>query len=92
MSGEDVEHGKPAPEIYLTVAERLGVHPSQCAVIEDSLNGVKAAKSAGMFRIAVPDPCWSNKKDFSIADLVMDRLDQVDIKTIDCALHGKMNA
>jgi beta-phosphoglucomutase-like phosphatase (HAD superfamily) len=48
VSGEQVRDGKPAPEIYLLAAERLGVDPSVCVAIEDSANGVRAARAAGM--------------------------------------------
>ncbi len=55
-SREDVEHGKPDPEIYLLVARELDVPPEKCLVIEDSLPGVKAAGAAGMWCIAVTTP------------------------------------
>lgn len=55
-TGDDVERGKPAPEIYQLAAERLGVDPRACVAIEDSRNGVRAAKAAGMACIAVPQP------------------------------------
>ncbi len=55
-SREDVEHGKPDPEIYLLVARELDVPPEKCLVIEDSLTGVKAAGAAGMWCIAVTTP------------------------------------
>jgi len=48
VSGEEVQCGKPAPDIFLEAAHRLGLEPSSCCVIEDSYNGVKAAKDAGM--------------------------------------------
>ncbi len=54
VSGDDVEHGKPAPDIFLLTAGRLGLLPHQCIVIEDTDAGVLAAKSAGMTCIAVP--------------------------------------
>lgn len=50
-SADHVEHGKPAPDIFLHAAEKLGVPASKCAVIEDSVNGIKAARAAGMFAI-----------------------------------------
>jgi len=50
---EDVTAHKPAPEVFLTAASRLGVHPPDCAVIEDSPTGLQAAKAAGMRRVAV---------------------------------------
>jgi beta-phosphoglucomutase len=55
-SRDDVEHGKPDPEIYLLVAHELGVTPAECLVVEDSPAGVKAALAAGMAVIAVSTP------------------------------------
>jgi len=55
-SRDDVEQGKPDPEIYLMVARELGVPPAECLVIEDSPSGVKAALAAGMWCIAVTTP------------------------------------
>lgn len=53
VSAEDIPgKGKPAPDIYEHVADRLGVRPDRCIVIEDSLNGVKAATAAGMYTVA----------------------------------------
>ena len=48
VTADDVEHPKPAPDIYLTCAERLGVAPEKCHVFEDSVYGVQAAEAAGM--------------------------------------------
>ena len=53
LSGSDVKEKKPSPEPYLSGAERLGVSPSDCVVIEDAISGVKSAKAAGMECIAV---------------------------------------
>ena len=53
VSADDVRRGKPAPDIYLLAAERLGVAPPQCLAFEDSLTGVRAARSAGMRVVAV---------------------------------------
>jgi HAD superfamily hydrolase (TIGR01509 family) len=58
LSTEDVETGKPAPDIYLAVAERLGVDPTHCVAIEDSSNGVRSAAAAGMAVIAVPHTAY----------------------------------
>ncbi len=55
-SRDDVEHGKPDPEIYLLVADELGVPPEECLVVEDSPTGVKAALAAGMDVVAVSTP------------------------------------
>ncbi len=56
LYGDDMTHGKPHPEIYLKTAERLGVHPTECFGIEDSANGIRALKAAGMIALAVPSP------------------------------------
>lgn len=55
MTGCEVEHGKPSPDIYLKVAERLGVSPKNCLVFEDIIPGIQAGKSAGMRVCAVED-------------------------------------
>jgi hypothetical protein len=54
VSAEDVEHPKPAPDIYLEACRRLGFEPGRCAALEDSPTGVTAAVAAGMYVIGVP--------------------------------------
>lgn len=53
VSAEDVTHKKPAPDIFLAAARKLGIRPERCTVIEDAVNGVQAAKAAGMRCVAV---------------------------------------
>jgi HAD superfamily hydrolase (TIGR01509 family) len=53
VAGDEIEHGKPAPDMFLAAAERLGVEPARCAVIEDSAPGVAAGLAAGMTTIGV---------------------------------------
>jgi beta-phosphoglucomutase len=53
VTGNDVKYNKPAPDIFLSAAGRLGVAPGACAVVEDSVNGIRAAKAAGMRCVAV---------------------------------------
>jgi HAD superfamily hydrolase (TIGR01509 family) len=55
VSSEEVARGKPAPDVYLEAARRLGVEPERCAAIEDSSNGLRAAHAAGMRVVAVPN-------------------------------------
>ncbi len=55
VGGVDVENGKPAPDIFLLAAEKLGVAPETCVVLEDSCNGVRAAVAAGMRCVGIPD-------------------------------------
>jgi HAD superfamily hydrolase (TIGR01509 family) len=56
VSSEEVRRGKPAPDVYLEAARRLGVEPARCAAVEDSHNGIRSAKAAGMRVIALPNP------------------------------------
>ncbi len=74
VSGDDVARGKPAPDAFLLAARRLGVPPERCLVVEDSRNGVLAAKAAGMTVAAVPCPATSHE-DFSPADWVLPSLE-----------------
>ena len=76
VSGDDVANGKPAPDIFLLAAQKLGVDPAQCAVIEDSRNGVKAANAARMKSIGFRGSP-SNMQDLSEASTVIDHFDQL---------------
>ncbi|SLJ90252.1 MULTISPECIES: HAD family hydrolase [unclassified Paenibacillus] len=76
MTGEEVTNGKPAPDIFLTTAEMIGASPSNCLVIEDSRNGVQAAKSAGMRCIGYRNP-GSGDQDLSKADLQISNYDEL---------------
>ena len=53
VNGLEVVHKKPSPEIFLTAAQKIGVEPSHCLVVEDAINGVEAAKAAGMYCLAL---------------------------------------
>ncbi|MFN8577876.1 MAG: HAD family phosphatase [Candidatus Sericytochromatia bacterium] len=55
VCGDDVQNGKPEPDIYLKAAEKLNVLPNECIVLEDAPNGVLAGKRAGMLTISVPN-------------------------------------
>jgi len=55
VGGDDVVHGKPAPDLFLSAARQLGVAPSECVVLEDSDAGIHAASAAGMVSVMVPD-------------------------------------
>ena len=67
VTGDDVPRGKPAPDIFLLTAERLGVSPAHCLVLEDSLNGARAAQAAGMRCVAVPNPVYKGSEFDGIA-------------------------
>jgi beta-phosphoglucomutase-like phosphatase (HAD superfamily) len=70
---DDVVQVKPSPEVFLLTAAALGAVPEQCVVCEDSLNGVRAAKAAGMFTIAVPNRV-TMVQDLSEADRQLESL------------------
>ncbi len=72
-SGQEVTHAKPAPDIYLLAAERLGVPPARCVALEDSGPGTAAAKAAGMFVISVPS-AETRGHSFAAADVVLPSL------------------
>jgi len=75
VSSEEVAHGKPAPDVYLETARRLGVAPEGCAAIEDSENGIKSAKGAGMRVLAIPNPQFPPAEDaLALADDVLDSI------------------
>lgn len=77
-SGSDVKRGKPSPDVFLLAAERIGIEPSECLVVEDSENGVKAAKSAGMKALGYINPT-SGKQDLSLADFITDDFKKISI-------------
>ena len=78
VSSEEVGAGKPAPDVYLEVAKRLAVAPSDCAAIEDSSNGLRSARAAGMAVIAVPNRDFPPDTDaLELADGVLDSLKEL---------------
>ena len=73
-SAESEILGKPHPGVYLTTANKLGVAPQQCLALEDSLNGVLAAKAAQMKCIAIPETAQFDNPKFAIADRILNSL------------------
>jgi HAD superfamily hydrolase (TIGR01509 family) len=78
VTGNEVTHGKPAPDIFLLAAERLGLRPEDCMVIEDGPIGVSAAKSANMKCVAITET--HNAEQLHAADLIIDTYENADIK------------
>jgi HAD superfamily hydrolase (TIGR01509 family) len=85
LSGEEAAHSKPAPDIYLKVAELLNVNPHECIVIEDSTSGIIAAKRAGMRCIGYKN-LNSGNQDLSEADLIVDKIEDIDFTNIASAI------
>jgi len=77
-SGDEVAHGKPAPDVFLLAAERLGAEPQNCLVIEDTYNGVLAAKAAEMYCVAIPCEV-TRHQDHSLADKILQSLEELDL-------------
>jgi HAD superfamily hydrolase (TIGR01509 family) len=72
VSSEEVARGKPAPDVYLEAAARLGVPPERCAAVEDSANGLRSAAAAGMWVVAVPNRRYPPPAELvQAADLVL---------------------
>lgn len=80
VGGEKIEKGKPAPDIFLEAAKLLNTKPENCVVIEDSENGVKAAKVAGMKCVGFRNPNTGNQ-DLKKADLIVDNYHSLKINT-----------
>lgn len=77
-SAMDEARGKPAPDVYLTAARRLGVAAAGCLALEDSPAGIASARSAGMRCVAVPDPLLAADPRYREADLVLESLTGLD--------------
>ena len=75
-SGDEVANGKPAPDIFLETARRLGIEPARCTVLEDSLNGARAARAAGMHCVAVPGADFDTGQFEECADAILTSLEQ----------------
>jgi beta-phosphoglucomutase family hydrolase len=80
VTGHDVTEGKPSPQVFLLAAQRLGVNPANCLVIEDAVAGVTASKRAGMYCLAVTNTY--TRQELAEADLIVDSLEKVTIDDI----------
>jgi HAD superfamily hydrolase (TIGR01509 family) len=89
VSGDEVGRGKPAPDVYLEAARKLGVAPTRAAAVEDSSNGLRAAAAAQMLVVAVPNRAFPPAQDaLALASLVIDSLDELTPAAIVGALEG----
>jgi HAD superfamily hydrolase (TIGR01509 family) len=89
VSSEEVPCGKPAPDVYLETACRLGVAPDRCAAIEDSENGILSAKAAGMRVLAIPNPRFPpDEEAVAAADQVLASLRGLTPEVVDPAQPG----
>lgn len=81
-SAEHETHGKPHPAVFLTTAGKLGINPADCLVIEDSFNGVLAAKAARMKVVAVPEKSHRYDERLIISDKIISSLKDFDIEEL----------
>jgi len=83
VSSEEVARGKPAPDVYLEAARRLGVDAENCAAVEDSRNGIRSAHAAGMRVIAIPNAHYPPSDDaLAVADVVLTTLDALTVERV----------
>jgi len=84
VSSEEVARGKPAPDVYLEAALRLGVAAAECAAVEDSHSGIRSAAAAGMRVIALPNPSFPPDPDtLEQADIVLDSIRDLTSDTVE---------
>jgi HAD superfamily hydrolase (TIGR01509 family) len=83
VSSEEVARGKPAPDVYLEAARRLELPPERCVAIEDSENGIRSGKAAGMRVVAIPNPHFRPSEEaLALADVTLDSLAELTASTV----------
>jgi HAD superfamily hydrolase (TIGR01509 family) len=83
VSSQEVPRGKPAPDVYLEAARRLAVEPTCCAAVEDSHNGIRSAKAAGMRVVAVPNPHFPpDEEALALADVTVASIADLQVEDI----------
>jgi HAD superfamily hydrolase (TIGR01509 family) len=81
VSSEEVPRGKPSPDVYLEAARRLGVDAARCGAVEDSHNGIRSAKAAGMRVVAVPNPHYPpDDEALALADVVVPAIGELQVE------------
>jgi HAD superfamily hydrolase (TIGR01509 family) len=93
VSSEEVGRGKPAPDVYLEAAARLGVEPSRTVAIEDSTNGLLAARAAGLGVVAIPNRTFPPADHaLDAADVVLGSLEELEPASIEAAVSSRESA
>ena len=81
VSSEEVPRGKPSPDVYLEAARRLGADAARCGAVEDSHNGIRSAKAAGMRVVAVPNPHYPpDDESLALADVVVASIGELQVE------------
>jgi HAD superfamily hydrolase (TIGR01509 family) len=90
VSSEEVARGKPAPDVYLEAARRLGVPPDRCAAVEDSASGLRSAHTAGMRVVAIPNAAFPPPDDaLALADVVLGSISELDRDAVSATGAGR---
>jgi HAD superfamily hydrolase (TIGR01509 family) len=86
VSSEEVPRGKPAPDVYLEAARRLGIDPTRCASVEDSANGIRSAKAARMRVLAIPNSAYPpDDEALADADVVLASIVELTVAVVEAA-------
>jgi HAD superfamily hydrolase (TIGR01509 family) len=86
VSSEEVERGKPAPDVYLEAARRLGVEPDRAVAVEDSAQGIRSAKAAGMRVVGIPNRHFPPSEEaLALADVELDSLAELNSDVVESA-------
>ena len=81
VSSEEVPRGKPSPDVYVEAARRLGADAARCGAVEDSHNGIRSAKAAGMRVVAVPNPHYPpDDEALALADVVVPSIGELEVE------------
>jgi len=84
VSSEEAARGKPAPDVYLEAARRLGVVPQECVAIEDSHSGIASARAAGMRVVAIPNPTYPpGDEALAAADVALESIEQLTVELLE---------
>jgi len=84
VSSEEVERGKPAPDVYLEAARRLEIEPTRCAAIEDSASGIRSAHAAGMLVVAIPNRDFPPPAEvLELAAVILESITELEPETIE---------
>jgi HAD superfamily hydrolase (TIGR01509 family) len=90
VSSEEVARGKPAPDVYLEAARRLGIPPARCVAVEDSANGIRSAAAAGLAVVAIPNRDFPpDGEALALAAGVLSSLAQLTPERVECAAAGR---
>jgi HAD superfamily hydrolase (TIGR01509 family) len=84
VSSDEVDRGKPAPDVYIEAARRLGVPPNRCAAVEDSGNGLRSAAAARMRVVAIPNRHYAPSTDaVTLASIVLANLHELTVECVE---------